>query len=238
MNYPKRFLKCCFKALIIFFSVCLFFHPNAKAQKIIYTEDFKLSLGGSLIVGAGLTDYNLFATEDDTATLSPGGGIGMDLTLGFFISPRLEIDINTAYQNSILSEKLKNADANFSKFYVNTSIKWIIFGRKDYRAWKVGGGLGYYIPTGMKIEWEDMSNLPDGELTIDYKSSFGYHIIGEWERYFDASKWSFSISLSYCYVSYEASSASAKNIEIVDLGEFETVDGSAINFGFIVKKYF
>lgn len=237
MKYYKNIDNCFIRIFMLLFLI-IFSYSNTYAQKIIFTENMKLSLGGTIFAGAGMEKHDLFATEDDTATISPGGGFGIDLALGFFITPKLEIDINSAYQSSSLSKKLENADASFSRFYVNTSVKWIIFGRKDYRAWKLGGGIGYYIPFGMNIDWEDLSNLPDGELSIEYSPALGYHIVGEFERFFEVSNWSLSINLTYYFVSYEYSSASAKNVEIVDLKEFETISGNTLNVGLVIKKYF
>ena len=240
LNYCQK------KSLFLLFIILLITGSFALAQKkvtekTIFTENLKFSIGGSIFAGAGFEKHDLFKTsKDDDASISSGGGFGVDLVLGFLITPKFEIDLNAAFQNSALSQNLKNADANFSRLFVNTSFKFLIPTKKSNRVWKVGGGIGYYMPQYLRIEWEDLTNIADGDLELKYKAAIGYHATGEYEMMFGKKNWSLLINITYYYTSYKFSSASSSNVTIIDLeaGEFEKLNGSSVNFGVAMKKYF
>ena len=215
------------------------FAQKQVTEKQIFTENLKFSIGGSIFAGAGFEKYDLFKTsEDDDASINSGGGFGVDLVLGFIITPKFEIDLNVAFQNSALSQNLKNADASFSRIYVNSSFKFLIPSKNSNRAWKLGGGIGYYMPQYLRIEWEDLSNIADGDLELKYKAAIGYHAVGEYEMLFGKKNWSLLINITYYYTSYKFSSASSSNVTVIDIGDFEKLNGSSVNFGVAMKKYF
>ena len=237
-NYCQKKLR--FLILIILIATGSFaFAQKQVSEKAIFTENLKFSIGGSIFAGAGFEKYDLFKTsEDDDASISPGGGFGVDLVLGFLITPKFEIDVNAAFQNSALSQNLKNADASFSRIYVNSSFKFLVPSKKSNRAWKIGGGIGYYMPQYLRIEWEDLTNIADGDLELKYKAAIGYHAVGEYEMLFGKKNWSLLINITYYYTSYKFSSASSSNVTVIDVGDFEKLDGSSVNFGVAMKKYF
>lgn len=232
------------KPLFLFLIILLTTGSFALAQKevtekAIFTENLKFSIGGSIFAGAGFEKHDLFKTsEDDDASISSGGGFGVDLVLGFLITPKFEIDVNAAFQNSALSQNLKNADASFSRIYVNSSFKFLIPSKNSNRAWKIGGGIGYYMPQYLRIEWEDLTNIVDGDLELKYKAAIGYHAVGEYEMLFGKKNWSLLINITYYYTSYKFSSASSSSVTVIDIGDFEKLNGSSVNFGVAMKKYF
>jgi len=209
------------------------------AKKAIFTENLRFSIGGSFFAGAGFEKYDLFKTSDgDKASISPGGGIGLDLVLGFLITPKIEIDLNAAFQSSSLSKNLDNADASFTRVYVNSTFKFLIPTKNSKRVWKIGGGIGYYMPQSLSIEWSDLGNIDDGDVELEYKASIGYHAAVDYEMLFGNKNWSLLFNITYYYTSFKYSSASSSNVTIVDIGDFETLDGSSVNFGLAIKKYF
>jgi len=242
MKYNNlKFFKVNLSLLVLCIICCIRFSSfaqNDKSERSLFTENLKFSIGGSLFGGVGSEQHDLFETSDDeTATLSPGGGFGLDLTFGYLISPKFEIDINAAFQSSSLSKSLENADASFKRYYVNSSLKFIIPAKKNDRAWKFGGGIGYYIPQNLFIEWKDISNIVDGDIEIQYDPSIGFHLVSEYEMFFYNKNWSFLINIMYYFTSYNYTSASSTNITIIDMGDFEKINGNTFNFGITLKKY-
>lgn len=209
------------------------------SRKYLYTKDFKFIIGGSFFFGGGPEKHDLFMTADgENVTLSPGGGFGFDLVFGYLVSEKIELDLNTGFQMSSLSKTLENADADFLRFFISSDVKYLIPTKNNNGAWKIGGGIGYYIPTSLNVEWNDMSNISDGNLEIEYDGSLGFHIVGEYEMFLPQKNWALGLYFKYYYTQYEYSSAQVINIVILDVGDFEKLNGSSFNFGMSMKKYF
>jgi opacity protein-like surface antigen len=240
--YYFKFCRIQHLLLLLFFlfiSVSFTLAQDEKTERIPFTENLKFSIGGSIFAGGGTEKYDLFKTsDDDEASLSPGGGFGLDIVFGFLITPKIEIDLNAAYQSSALSKHLENADASFSRFYINSTLKFVIPAKKSNRAWKLGGGIGYYIPQYLRIEWKDISNVVDGDLEFTYNASIGYHAVGEYEMLFGKKNWSLLFNMTFYYTTYKNTSASSSSVTILDVGDFEKINGSSFNFGIAMKKYF
>jgi len=132
----------------LFVTVPFALSQDEKSEKLHFTKNLKFSIGGSIFAGGGSEKYDLFKTSDgDEASLSPGGGFGLDIVFGFLIIPKLEIDINAAFQSSSVSKNLDNADASFSRFYISSSLKLVIPSKKNNQAWKIGGALVITYPS-------------------------------------------------------------------------------------------
>lgn len=222
--------------LIMTFTVCA---QNELDKKQVFTQHHSYSLGVSLFAGSGLDEIELFKTsDDDIATISGGGGYGVGIDLGFLVTSRFEITANLEYEGSSLSKNLNNADASFTRYYINGGFKFIIPTNSENICWKIGGGAGYYIPNTLNIWWESIPNTPDDDVDIEYNPSIGYHGIGEFEMMFPPNSWSMVINITYYYVTYDYSSVSSQNVAILDISEYEVLDGSTVNFGVAVKRYF
>ncbi|MBN1159459.1 MAG: hypothetical protein JXA61_08770 [Bacteroidales bacterium] len=199
----------------------------------------KYFAGASFVAGFGTEKHNLFYTsEGDSVTLSPGGGGGLGIVFGFLLSPNIELDFNVAFESSSLSKNLKNADASFSRYFITSTLYYVFPSKNMDYNWKIGGGAGYYIPGSLKVEWSDMTNAADGDFTMKYKGSFGFHAGGEFEMLFGPpGNWSLRLGLMFYYASYEYLSSTGTT-SVVDPGDFQKLNGSTFNINVTWGKYF
>ncbi|MBN1159059.1 MAG: hypothetical protein JXA61_06735 [Bacteroidales bacterium] len=237
----KRIPKIVFFLFFVIFMFSTLSFSNGQNETNVQqsTSTPKYFAGASVVAGFGFDKHALFYTsEADSATLSPGGGGGLGIIFGFMLSKNIELDFSTSFQSSSLSKNLKNADAKFSRYYINSTLFYVFPSKnKDYN-WKIGGGPGYYIPGSLNIEWTDMTNVADGDLKMKYKGSIGFHVGGEFEMLFGPPRnWSLRLGLTYYYANYKYSS-SAGSTTVVDPGELQKLNGSTFNFNATWGKYF
>lgn len=240
----KSFSRISLCVIFVFF----FFNTYAQETQQPHTEvtnlidqknDFKVNL--VLFAGPGMEKINVGrTTEDKDITISGGGGVGLTAVIGYLITTRFETNLGIGFQNCTLSEKVENAEGSFSKTVFSLTAKYIIPVRHNGQI-NFGGGLGYYIPGDMDI---DGSKVPNGahEITT-YDPSIGFHILADYEGFFDLSTnlMSWNVGLQYTAVNFEATAFKRNGISYdasLLKDEFKDLNGSCINLVAGISLYF
>lgn len=193
--------------------------------------------GGQQQIDVGTT------TEGDLVKISPGGGGGAKISVGYFLSPLFDINLEIGTQQSSL-EELQNAEGSFSRNFFLGTLRYA-FPISEKNAINIGGGAGYYIGGKLNLE---LSQVPGGaHLICDYNSSAGFHALAEFESYFTnwtrwSALWSWSIGLKYYQVSYDLKCVSVNGITVpghqIPLqgrNEFSPLDGTSVNVVFSIN---
>ncbi|ACF12477.1 hypothetical protein Ctha_0005 [Chloroherpeton thalassium ATCC 35110] len=209
----KQFTKYAKLALALMFC-CVVLFENVYAQvsydttEVNYFEMHRqFRLEGSLAVGAGFKNLDLFQKYDgDLVTLSAGGGVGGKLSFGYYLTPQFNANIEFGPQYSLLSESLDNADGGFSRTFVLGTLRLMLPISNDASI-NIGGGIGSYMGGELDI---DASKLYGGAHNIyEYKNAVGFHLLTEYEKFLEDGIWSFCIVLKYYNVTYDLDGVSS-----------------------------
>jgi len=204
---------CCF----ILFEKSYALSPTDTTSINYFSFSKKFRIETSFFAGSGFEKFDVFkTTQDKIIELSPGGGFGGKLSLGYCLSSLFNINIEFGTQNSTLSQKLENADGNFSRtFLLGTArYKIPITGKSSIN---IGGGSGYYM--GGKLDIDASKIAGGGHNIYGYENTIGFHVIGEYEHFiskfsFLNARWSWCIGLKYYYITYKLNSASSNGVSI------------------------
>ncbi len=221
--------------------------PTAKTTTDFFDGSKQYRIEASMFGGFGFEKHDLFETTDgDIVRLSPGGGFGGKLSLGYCLTPLFNVNLEIGAQNSPLSEEVGNANGKFTRTFLLGTLRYLIPLNKKSSI-NIGGGVGYYLSG--KLDG-DASQLQGGGHNIyEYKNTVGIHVLGEYERYisgfsFLEARWSWCIGLKYYNISYtlDALSSNGVSIPIIQLpsaitNEFGELDGSGIDMLFSIVMY-
>ena len=235
-----------FKKTFSFFSICilfvLFFSIRAIAQntqgsdvkaKNIFAEKGKLKLGIDVTAGSGLNKITVGKTTDnEDITISGGGGVGVSAIIGYLLFDELETDLGIGVQNNTLSKKVENAEGSFSKTILTITPKYLIIIGNSNQI-NIGAGVGYYIPGDMDI---DASKVTNGFHEVaSYDPAVGFHVLAEYEGFFQAFShlFSWSAGIKYTSVSFEAKSYKRNGVthNVSTLkDDYRNLNGNSVNF--------
>ena len=85
-----------------------------ETEEEFYDSKGKFRVDVSIFGGGGSEKFDMFeTTEGDIITLSPGGGFGGRLSVGYCFSSLLNLNAEIGAQQSTLSKELENADGSF-----------------------------------------------------------------------------------------------------------------------------
>lgn len=195
---------------------------EARFIPIYKTSRFGIIFGG----GSGFEEITMFIDDQgDEVTLSTGGGFVIGAEYGLELTPSFDISAQAFYQNSTLSQTLKNGDATFSRFGMSVTPA-LVFPIKgtQYHKIRLGGGLGYYTSCTMEV---DASDAGGEDMTLKYSSVIGYHGQLVYESLV-SDKASFSVGIKLYNIKYEYTTEGSSHIipdpEILD------PNGSGIDF--------
>jgi hypothetical protein len=177
-------------------------------------EHFDLSkryrITGSFLAGGGSEKFDVFRTTgNEWVTISPGGGYGAKLDIGYCLNSLLNVNLEIGNLSSPTSKKLSNAKGSFSRTFLLGTVRYRI-PINEKSSFNVAGGAGYYMSGKLDI---DASKIQDGAHNIlKYKGTTGIHVLGEYERFFSGiswfnAKWSWSAGVRYYNVKYKIDSA-------------------------------
>ena len=162
----------------------------------------KFRIEASFFGGSGFKEFDVFKkTGIEYLKLSPGGGLGAKLSLGYCLSSLFNINLELGIQNSIfygtISQKLENAAGGFSRTFLLGTLRYKIpiTGKSSIN---IAGGAGYYMG---KLDI-DASKIEGGGHNIYEYDTIGIHVISEYERFlskfsFLNARWSWCIGLKY-----------------------------------------
>ena len=217
-----------FRASLISLSLFFAFTSGISAQDTEEEDLFNLEMQGRLRIGAmflvgfGLEDHLVGkTTEDKDINISGGGGIGGVLILGYGISSDIDLSAGFGLQQSSLRPNVENAEGDFTRTSLTATVHYRLpIATKGLL--RFGTGIGYYMPDDLDL---DMSKVTEGAHNIfSYKSNVGFHIIAEYEGFFN-EKFSWTAGLQFNSVSYDIESAQSNGISIpIDEVPQETMD--------------
>ncbi|HDQ44186.1 MAG TPA: hypothetical protein ENN17_01640 [bacterium] len=171
-------------------------------------------------------------------TISPGGGAGVKIGVGYFLLPLLDANLEIGMQNSALSKKVENAEGCFSRSFILGTLRYAlpVSGRSSIN---IGGGAGFYQGGKMDL---DLQEVPGGEhLILKYKNTTGFHVLAEYEYCFPRwtlwnASWSCSAGLKYYGITYDLDSISINGMSVSGgliphevKKEFTPLDGSGFD---------
>jgi len=144
-----------------------------------YATEGKLQLQFEGYYGLGIEANTVGVTSDgEDVKISGGGGGGLGVSLGYGISPHVDIQGTLGVQASALRPAVKNADGTFGRSFVLATLKYRVPIREGLQ-WKFGIGAGYYAGE-MDIDIDP--GVPGaGHLVVEYKNAVGAHATGEIE---------------------------------------------------------
>ena len=214
---------------------------NDRAVQSPYPPGSLWRVEGSLLVGIGIEDHEVGLTSDNKKiTISGGGGIGGTLSIGYSMTPALDLSLGISFQNSSLEPEVKNAEGSFSRTNFFTTIKYIIaVSSSGYL--KFGAGGGYYSAGDLDVDLNEVSGGAHNIYTYD--GAPGFHITADYEGVF-TEKLTWVLGLKYYNVTYDLKSAKSNGISIPlnlipaevmnDIGE---LDGSGVDFIMSLNLY-
>lgn len=210
-----------------------------EAQKL-FDPSNRFKVEGSFSYGGGTKKIELGKTTDGkTISLSPGGGAGVAITLGYNFYSKLYIDLTAGFQFSRLSPNVENADGSFDRSPLLATLKYRIPVVTN-AGLKLGGGIGYYASG----EWDvDASEVPNGAHNIvKYDGTTGFHIILECEIFAPRKpNVNFTFGAKYYNVSYDANACTSNGISVPVKylpDELRTLNGSGFDFSLGLGWYF
>lgn len=187
----------------------------------------KQQIGLTLAAGGGFSNTNMISTtNNETSTLSCGGGWGVGLEYNYQFSKHFETDFNLSYHNSGLQPYVKNVTDEFSRTRLSVTPLYIFNIGDGYNMrWKLGAGLDYYLKPAIKLQ-EGMISGAINDIW-SYDNALGYHVRGVFEMNFD-EHWGLHYGLDWYTVNYKINSGHTV------LTDFVKPSGSGIDimFGF------
>ncbi|WP_165784609.1 hypothetical protein [Solitalea longa] len=141
---------------------------NARAQKFDFISKINIGIGAN---------YNSIDYDGGDVFYSPGGGMGIELGLGYHATENLVPYLTLGYQQNIAIQYISsNGESLESSVFFNRT-SFFAGANYDYMPWKsalkgirFGGGINYNFPGKMKIT-ENNSTYSD----LSYDSSLGYN---------------------------------------------------------------
>lgn len=222
------------KYLIVAGMCALVFGGNMSAYANDMNERFRiepfLSVGG----GSEKVDVGQL-TSGEMTSISGGGGAGGGITLGYRLSPRLDMDFTLGTETSHLNPAVANATASFSRTFFLASLMYRI-PLNDQCDIKVGGGAGLYVPGDLDV---DMTGVSGGHHdTVQYKDAIGAHVMVEFEI-FAAHGLSVTFGGKYYSVTYKETSGTRDGVPgfFYD-SKVENFNGSGFDLTAAIAKYF
>ncbi len=215
--------------VFILLSIGILFTVSLVSARDFESTKGQIRVEPALFIGFGLKSHKVgVTTTGDDITISGGGGFGYGLTIGYGLQDRIDIEGTIGLQNSSLNPKVSNASGEFSrKFLLITGKRKFPFGWQSLSAYKIGVGLGYYLPGSMEL---DFTQLGYNKESVDYKNGTGFHITFDYEALFN-QKTSWSLGLRYAHVSYKADSITIGSY--IFPAEFISDDYNPLNGGTI-----
>ena len=231
---------CCF----IIFVQSYAYSPADSSDENSFDVSGKFRVELSLIGGSGFKKFDVGKTmEDEIVTISPGGGFGGKLSLGYCITSSFNINVEFGGQSGGLSKKVENAKGSYSRTYFLGTLRYRI-PITDVSSINIGSGAGYYTSGKLDV---DMSKVEGGAHNIyEYKNTTGINVFCEYEHlipsfsFLDAI-WSWSVSLKYYNLTYKLDKVTSdgKSIQLTSLpaslqNESKEIDGSGLDIIFSI----
>ena len=208
---------CCF----ILFGKSYALSPTDTTSINYFDISKKIRIEASIIFGSGSKDFYIFKTTtgDENLQLSPGGGLGCKLSLGYCLSSLFNINLELGVQNTssygTIRQKLINAHGSFSRTFLLGTLRYKIpiTGKSSIN---IGGGAGYYMG---KLDIDASKIEGGGHKIYEYKDTIGIHVISEYERFlskfsFLNARWSWCIGLKYYNIAYKLDSPTSNWVSI------------------------
>lgn len=217
--------------------------PEENKTDFPFISKGKFRLDLTFMGGGGFNNIDVLeTTEGDMLTISPGGGVGGKLNLGYCISSSLNVNLELGTQKAILSESCKNADACFKRSHILGTLRYKV-PISPKGTINIGSGGGLYM--GGKFDFEFQEIVNNLHAIYEYEDAFGFHVLAEYEQFmpnfiFLNANWSWIIGLKYYSVSYELSSIDVNGISIPTYyahDEMSKVDGSGVDILFSIVAY-
>ena len=205
----------------------------------IFDTSGKFRIEAAVFGGFGFNSFEIGkTTENESVTISPGGGLGGKIGLGYCVSSLFNISAEFGAQSSDLSKTLKNAKGSFSRSFLAGLLRYK-FPITDISSINIGAGAGYYMSGKLDL---NASQIENGAHNIyKYKNTAGIIILCEYELFlpglnFLNASYSLATSLKYANVNYKLNSVTSNGVNVpISLltsktkKDVEKLDGSGID---------
>ena len=210
---------------------------SSSASKSMTAGD--LFVSGSMLAGFGVENHDVGVTSDDQKIqISAGGGAGFGFQIGQFVTDRIAIQGEIAYQSSVLSIPVDNGEGSFNRAFVAANVLYHIPVKKNNR-FLVGGGFGYYLSGKMDLDFSGAADIGGAHNVYEYEPAIGFRVrlCYELMNYTLFKRIHMGFGVQYSSISYALKSVTSDGVEYPTsmipasvLDEYETLDGSAIEF--------
>jgi hypothetical protein len=182
--------------------------------------------------GIGFESYPWFLDENmNDVNLSTGGGFGIGAEYGHQFGNYFDLSFACTFQNSSLSEKLKNARAAYNRLVLTLTPALVIPVKGgELLRFRLGAGPGLYAMGKMKI---DASEAGGEKYTFNYDSAVGIHALFLFEFNF-MERGSMNLGVRYSNVTYNFNPSGSSYI----LTDPELVKSNGSGVDFILGYYF
>ena len=222
-----------------------FLNDNQHSKKsIIHMEDliiartnyFHVDLHLGMMIG--FKQIPMFTTTNQqTVSLSPGGGSGGKIGLGYTFNRNFDITGSVEVGISTLNMPLNNASATFTRGIFEATFRYLCILKYGNRI-QFGGGLTRCEAAELYV---DGSRLANGARNIyKYNNTNGFHIIAGWK--YLMQRWSINIDIKYTNLQYELKGATSNGYNVpVSYWKstgVDKLDGSGLEFIFGLGYHF
>ena len=172
--------------------------------------------------GRGFEQLVVFqTTQGEDATVSAGGGVGIQGGLAYFTPVGLQIAGVIGYSYTQLSPVLENADAGFRRLIVTPEIRYPIMIKPGHFI-AIGAGYGLYALGRLKIDAQELIGLQTEDY---YLPTTGFHMIAEYQGPI-STKGAAAFGLKYYTAQYQSDYTLVNGVNVGNLGD--NMNGSAI----------
>jgi hypothetical protein len=162
-------------AVAIFMSAC----------SAVYAQKGDVDVRLNVLGGVGTTWHTISFESPNSydvknIAFSGGGGIGLELGVGFTVIPKLFIETSAAYQQvmGLQSENGYTSSVFFNRktFLLGAKYKFPLNKKSNPLSFNLGGGTGYIIPGALHIKEND-----DDQGKIGYNNCITFYGLSEIE---------------------------------------------------------
>ena len=178
-------------------------------------------------IQTGIYKQSLITDEWREVILLPGGGIGLDVALGYRFLPSLMAEFGMAYESTGTAVKDTGEEIYFRRYPLTLTLIHS-FKSKGKIQFYVGGGAGFYLNPKFFL---NMSGL---EIEIKYKPAAGFHgLIGISTNTKNKGAFFFGELRFSGIMNYEWETATVEGFSAIPSDEFQKLTGMGIyiNFG-------
>lgn len=175
----------------------------------------------SINAGRGFEEIVLFkTTEGDDATISAGGGVGIQVGVAYFTPIKLQVAAHLGYGFSELSPVLNNVDVSFNRITFTPEVRYpITITPGNFIT--VGAGYGLYTSGKLQVDADELVGLKTDHL---YAPATGVHLSLTYQIAM-ADKAALELGAKVYFLNYVAQQSYINGTEVTSFGPNLNGDG-------------